>query len=370
MHEFDPLDEYPIHQVALPMRYVDSGDRNIYDRSIYHGIDHEADCYFITGLGVYPNLGVIDAYVTVRRGDRQWAVRTSGHRPADLMSQQVGPYRIEVVEPFTHLRLTCDAAEHGIGFDLTYRSRFGPIAEPQHVRRTGDRLTIDASRFAGVGTWEGEMTVGGETVTVTPDRFSATRDRSWGVRPVGEAEPAGRPAAFTGMWWCWVPLQFDDFALHVILEEDRDGVRTTNYAARTWPLGDPRPPEQFGWPVPDITYVSGTRRPTHATIPLTTRAGVTELLEVEPIVGIPLNVGCGYNGDPDWAHGSYHGAEWVEGAVYDHDDPAVSGRAFFSFTDHLARATFAGAEGWGIFEHGCIGPHHPSGFDDFTTGAP
>ena len=91
MLEFDPLDEYPIHQVALPMRYVASSDRNVYDRCIYQGVDHEADAYFITGMGVYPNLGVIDAYATVRRGDKQWAIRTSGARPDDKLNQQVGP---------------------------------------------------------------------------------------------------------------------------------------------------------------------------------------------------------------------------------------------------------------------------------------
>ena len=105
MLEFDPLDEYPIHQVALPMRYVGSSDRNVYDRCIYQGIDHEAETYFITGMGVYPNLGVIDAYATVRRGDRQWAIRASGARPDDKMAQQVGPYRIEVIEPFRAIRL-------------------------------------------------------------------------------------------------------------------------------------------------------------------------------------------------------------------------------------------------------------------------
>src|ERR1700730_1535836 len=108
MLEFDPLDEYPIHQVALPMRYVGSSDRNVYDRCIYQGVDHEADAYFITGLGVYPNLGVIDAYATVRRGNRQWAVRASGARPEDRIEQEVGPYRIEVIEPLERLRVVLD----------------------------------------------------------------------------------------------------------------------------------------------------------------------------------------------------------------------------------------------------------------------
>ncbi len=370
MLEFDPLDEYPIHQVPLPMRYVASSDRNIYDRCIYQGVDHEADTYFITGLGVYPNLGVIDAYATVRRGDRQWAVRASGARPDDRTRQEVGPYRIEVIEPFRELRLVCDADDEGIGFDLVYRSEYGPISEPQHIRRQGDRILLDASRFAGVGTFEGELRVGGETVPVTPERFTATRDRSWGVRPVGEPEPAGRPNEFGGMWWCWIPLKFDDFALHVILEEDRDGVRNTNFAVRVWPAATGRAPEQLGWPLPDILYRSGTREPTHASIDLTHRDGKVSTLEIEPLVGIPLNVGCGYGADPEWTHGVWRGEQWVEGSEYDHNDPAVRGRAMFSITDHLARATFDGQEGWGIFEHGNIGPHAPSGFTDFTDVAP
>ena len=90
MLEFDALDEYPIHQVPLPMRYVGPSDRHFYDRCIYQGVDHEADVCFITGMGVYPNLGVIDAYATVRRGDRQWAVRMSGSRPDDKLRQEVG----------------------------------------------------------------------------------------------------------------------------------------------------------------------------------------------------------------------------------------------------------------------------------------
>jgi hypothetical protein len=172
------------------------------------------------------------------------------------------------------------------------------------------------------------------------------------------------------MWWCWVPLQFDDFAMHVILEEDPDGVRNTNFAVRMWPADANRPVEQFGWPLPQISYRSGTRIPTHASMALTDRSGRVANLEIEPIIGIPLNVGCGYNGDPDWAHGSYKGETWVEGAEYDHQDPAVAGRLIFTITDHLARATFDGHEGWGIFEHGAIGPHKPTGFPDYTTGAP
>ena len=39
--------------------------------------DGTGGIFLVTGLGVYPNLGVIDAYATVRRGDEQYAVRFS-----------------------------------------------------------------------------------------------------------------------------------------------------------------------------------------------------------------------------------------------------------------------------------------------------
>ena len=370
MLDFDHLDEYPIHQVPLPMRYVATSDRNFYDRCIYQGVDHEADAYFITGLGVYPNLGVIDAYATVRRGDRQWAIRASGVRPDDRTKQAVGPYRIEVVEPFRELRLICDGDDHGLGFDLVYRSEYGPLSEPQHVRRHGDRILLDASRFAGLGTWSGTLRVDGETIAVTPERFTATRDRSWGIRPVGEAEPAGRPKEFGGMWWCWIPLRFDDFGLHVILEEDPAGLRNTNFAVRVWPAATGKAPEQLGWPLPEITYQPGSRKPLHAAMELTARDGKTATLDIDPLVGIPLNVGCGYGADPDWTHGIWKGENWVEGSVYDHNDPAVAGRSAFSIADHLAQATFDGQTGWGIFEHGSIGRHDPSGFADVSSVAP
>ncbi|MFM7224693.1 MAG: hypothetical protein ACKO1Y_04555 [Actinomycetota bacterium] len=370
MMRFDPLDELPIHQVPLPLSYPATSDRHFYDRCIYQAVDHTGEIELITGLGVYANLGVIDAYATVRRGDRQWAVRCSGARPDDRTAQRVGPYRIEVIEPFRELRLVCDTPEHGLAFDLRYRSEYGPIAEPRHTRRQGDRILLDAARFAGVGTWEGTLEVDGTSIAVAPDRFTATRDRSWGIRPVGEPEPVGREIEFTGMWWFWVPLRFDDFALHLILEEDRDGLRNTNFAVRVWPEATGRPPEQLGWPRPEVTYRPGTRFPVHARIPLTDRAGRTEVLEIEPLIGIPLNVGCGYGGDPDWTHGVWRGDGWVDGAVYEHADPAVQGRAAFSLWDHGARARLGDHTGFGIFEHGVIGPHAPSGFSDYFDGAP
>ncbi len=94
-----PMDEYPIHQVPLPIAQPASSDRNFYDRCYFNGHDRTGETFLITGLGVYPNLGVIDAYATVLRGTTQHTVRMSTALTDDRMTQSVGPYRIEVLEP-------------------------------------------------------------------------------------------------------------------------------------------------------------------------------------------------------------------------------------------------------------------------------
>jgi hypothetical protein len=61
------LDEYPIHQAPLSMKHLVSGDRNAYDRCIFHVFDHAGRAVLILGLGVYPNAGVIESFA-VNRG--------------------------------------------------------------------------------------------------------------------------------------------------------------------------------------------------------------------------------------------------------------------------------------------------------------
>ena len=253
-----PLDEYPIHQAPVSMAQVATSDRNFYDRCYFNAHPRDDSLFLVTGLGIYPNLGVIDAYATVRMGERQWAVRFSDALGPDRLDQRVGPYRIEVLEPLHRLRVTCDADEHGLGFDLTWTGSFPAVQEGQHQLQGGHRTILDTARFAQVGTWSGELRVDGTAHAV--DGWVGSRDRSWGIRPVGEPEPGGRPAAepMAGFWWLYVPLRFDEFAVVVIAQERVDGFRTLNDAVRVWPDGRV---EQLGWPQVKIAYRPGSRHP-------------------------------------------------------------------------------------------------------------
>jgi hypothetical protein len=365
-----PLDEYPIHQTPLSMRYVGSSDRNFYDRCYFNAHDRTGETFLVTGLGYYPQLGVKDAYVCVKRGSRQHVLRLSDAIDDDRMAMTVGPYRIEVVDPLRQVHLGCEPGSRGIGFDLTWQGSFPAIDEERHLMRQGIRPILDTWRFAQVGTWSGTLTVDGETIDVSPDTWVGTRDRSWGIRPIGEPDPAGRPAddaADFGFWWLYVPLRFDDFAIVLIAQEDGNGYRTLNDAVRVYPDGRV---EQLGWPRAQIRYRSGTRIPEGARIELTEPDGSPLSLEVETLGFVPLHVGCGYGGDSDWAHGQWRGRDWSDAATYDLTEPAVAARVPWGVIDHVARATVNGAEGWGLFEHGTIGKHAPSGFTDLGAVAP
>jgi hypothetical protein len=225
-----------------------------------------------------------------------------------------------------------------------------------------------------VGAWSGQLLIDGKEITVDPSVWIGTRDRSWGIRPIGEPEPAGRPddPPFEGMWWLYVPMAFDDFGIVVIIQEDPKGFRSLNDCTRIWKDGRA---EQLGWPRVKIHYRSGTRIPTGATIDATAFDGAPVHFDVESKLPVPIHVGGGYGGDSDWLHGVWKGDNFTERLTYDMADPAIVGRAGFGVIDHVGRAVCRDGdgrpvEGWGLFEHGALGRHDPSGFADWLTVAP
>jgi hypothetical protein len=358
-----PLDEYPVHQAPLPVARAVSSDRNFYDRCYFNLMDTQDDAspFLVTGLGYYPNLGVKDAYAVLRHGGSQTAVHLSDAIDDDRLQQRVGGYRIEVVEPLRRVRLVLEETE-GIGFDLSWEGSFDVVQEQPHLMLNGARPTLDAQRFAQLGSWSGTLVVDGRTTAVSPDRWIGSRDRSWGIRPVGEPEPAGRPQPMEGFWWLYAPLRFEEYAVVVIVQEDADGFRTLNDATRVWPDGQV---EQLGWPQVDLDYAPGTRTPTGARLTCTGAGGKPVVIEIEPRTSVTLHVGGGYGGDPEWTHGQWRGEGFAERVTHNLTDPDVVGRIPFGVTDHAARATCDGAVGYGLFEHASMGRHDPSGFVDW-----
>ncbi|MEU5061136.1 MULTISPECIES: hypothetical protein [unclassified Streptomyces] len=366
------LDEYPVHQVPLSMKHVATGDRNAYDRCIFHLVDPTGEFLLILGLGVYPNLGVIDAYATLRVGDTLHAVRASDALRDDTrMELAVGPLRIQVERPLKDFILTCEADPDdpdGLSYEINWAAAFPALWEPHHTQRRGGRLTLEGRRFVQAGRCDGRLRIGGREVSL--DGWTGTRDRSWGVRPV-PGEEGGRLAEENrteGFHWIWSPVRFDDRFLMMIVQEDADGYRTLNDATL---VRDGHPDLQLGWPQADITYRTGTRHPESAVVHLMDPLSRKPLeLGVEILASSPLAVGAGYPPADDWQHGTWRGRDWTDRRSYDLSDPAAHPLAAYGVTDHAARFTLDGQVGHGIFEHGSFGRHDPSGFTGYDSVAP
>lgn len=364
-----PLDDYPVHQVPEPIRHVATTDRNFYDRYYFNAHRCSDELFLITGLGQYPNLGVADAFVLVARGSTYHVVRSSRELGADRMDTSVGPIRVEVIEGLKRLRVVCEPDDGPVEMDLTWEGSVPAQLEPRHfIRAPHGRVVFDTQRVAQTGCWSGSLRVGDESFEVTPDRWWGTRDRSWGVRPVGEREPPGISASRPGtFFWTYAPMQFDDHSILCMAQEERDGTRVIEDAVRVH--ADPeRPVEDLGRPDHDLEFEPGTRRVKRATLRMHEPDGTPLEVFVEPLLPVHLGLGTGYGAEGDWRHGMYQGPLEVQGFTLDLQDPDVRARAF-GVVDSVARFEVDGRVGYGLWEYMVLGPHDRYGFQGFDDGA-
>ena len=357
-----PLDDYPIHQAPEVMRHVTTSDRNFYDRYYFNCHPCSDETMLIIGIGQYPNLGVMDAFAVVRRGTVHKVVRASRELGNDRMDTRVGPFRVEVVEGLKRLRVVLDDNEHGLSFDLTWEGSIPATLEPPHYLRWQERVMFDSRRLAQTGCWTGTITVDGETIEATPDRWWGSRDRSWGIRPVGEAEPPGIQAKNAGtFYWLYTPMQFEDHSILCIIQEDEKGRRILEEATRVWP---DREAEYLGRPEYRPEYAEGTRDVVTATLRFSPPGGEPFEVRATPILPVHMMVGTGYGLEPGWKHGMYQGPDLkVEGVTYDTRKPDDAAR-MWGMVDAVGRYEYLdGAQptgattGYGLYEYWALGPH-------------
>jgi hypothetical protein len=355
-----PFDDYPIHQTPAPIAQPVSADPNHYDRYWFNGYDVEGAFFLGGAMGHYPNRGVIDAAFSVVHDGVEHSVFASGRMPADRATQ-VGPLRIEVVEPLRVIRVVCEENDHGLAADITWTGAIPAHEEPGQVMRLNERQTFDSMRYAQTGRWEGWIEVDGTRTEVTPDRWWGSRDRSWGIRPVGEPEPAGIQAArpLEGFYWIYAPMQFDEFSILCIYQDHPDGSPVLRQAVRAWPDGRI---DDLGTPRVDVRFRDGTREAVGATWHLTETDGSPLEVEVEVLLPVWLGKGTGYGFDEDWRHGMWQGDLVVQGVRYDLTDPDVMA-TMFGIQESVSRFTCGDHVGHGLFEWLFLGKHAPSGWD-------
>ncbi len=369
------LDDYPIHQTPQPVAVPASSDRNVYDRYWFNGYQDDGEFYFGIGMAIYPHLGIMDCGFSIVRDGEQHAFHASRRAPQDPSETEVGPFRLEVVEPMRHIRLVLDDNETGISAELDFNARTACIEEGRQTLYQGKRLMMDATRFAQFGRWEGEIRYDGRSVPVKAERVLGTKDRSWGIRPVGAPDtgPAPNPR-IPQVFFLWAPLHWSDHCSHFGVFEDEnahmwhaDGAIVPAYtdASKIPGVEDPGLRSVVGCEH-RIEYIPGTRRAASAEIALLEKDGSRTEIALDPLLCFRMK-GIGYT-HPEWGHGQWKGDLAMAGESWKVDD--VDPMALENqHIQQVVRARCDGREGIGVLEQICFGPHARYGFKDFLDPA-
>jgi hypothetical protein len=367
-----PFDDYTIHQTALPIAHAGGGHPDHYDRFWFNG--YTDDMYFAVALGTYPNRGVIDAAIGVVHDGVQRSVFASGRLPLDRTQTRIGPITVEVVEPLRVSRVVVDAPAHGIEADLTFTARTAAHEEPRQTLWADDRLVMDVTRMTQLGSWSGSLSSGAASIPFAGSApVYGTKDRSWGIRPIGQPAPAAPSSRAPGIFFLWAPLNFAEECLHYIVFEDAKGLPWSTGAAILPVIGPDAP--VYG---PDlgfrdvsvshaIDWQPGLRRSRGATLTVTEHGADPQAVTLEPLVTFRMR-GAGYL-HPQYSHGLWHGDEIVAGEEHKVEDLDTLDLDCLH-VQQVMRATWGDRTGIGVLEQMVIGPHAPSGFNDYFDGAP
>ncbi len=368
-----PFDDYPIHPSADPIATPASGDPNHYDRYWFNGHQRDGDFYFGAAMGHYPVRGIIDAAFSLVKDGIEHSLFASGAMPLDRATN-IGPIRIEVREPMRAIRFVVEPNEHGISCDLTFRATTVAIEEPRQQRRSAEGIILtDHTRLTQWGAWEGTVVVDGDQLRIDPGDVSGTRDRSWGLRPVGEQVQVLRQPMPFQVFWLWAPLHFGDRFTHLALHEHEDGRRWLENALvldripeGASPYGNAGVRECSDIEY-EIDWEPRRREIKRARFSFRDPIEGKVQVEVEKVFTFRMR-GIGY-WHPSWSHGSFHGQLETgrESIRLDDFDPTDFASIHLQ---NIVIAKMGDRRGVGVVEQIALGPHQPTGLTGFLDGHP
>jgi hypothetical protein len=367
------LDDYPIHQTPEPVATPSTSDPNVYDRYWFNGYNDDATHFFGFGMGLYPHRNILDCHFSsVVAGERQHCFFASRRAPQERTELEVGPCRLEIVEPLRTSRLIIDDNPSGVACDLTFSTRTSAIQESRQTLWNGDRRVLDSTRFDQFGTWNGTISTPDGDLSIVNHR--ATKDRSWGVRSVGERVAYGAPKMPGGVFFLWAPLFWDDHVSQAIFFDGPDG-RPLVREAMTAPLFDATadvPAEladvmtHMAGTTHRIDYHPGTRLARRAELDLLGLDGELRTIELDPQMRFHFR-GIGYL-HPEWGHGMWKGELEVGGESFHPDELDLLAMDNIH-VQQLVRATDGNRTGIGALEQIVLGPYAPAGFTEWFDGA-
>ncbi len=343
-------DDYPIHQTPDPVAFSGT-DRNFYDRYFFNGYAPDGSSFFAAAFGVYPHLDIVDAHFCIVRGGVQHCLHASRKLGMERMDLTCGPIRIKVIEPLQSLRVIVDG--EGVAADLTFTGRAFPINEPRFTWRVGPRTVMDYTRLTQNGHYEGWIAVDGARQTLASGSMG-TRDRSWGVRPIGAADPQFAGRSVPQFFWQWAPINLGQRSVFYHCNAHSDGTAWNTHAVIVPDGSGADGFTEIDAPQMVTQLAQGSRWPAAGDLAIG-----EERFRLEPLARFQMR-GLGYT-SPRWGHGLDHGLLELEREDIDLAaiDPA---RPDNLHVQMLCRVEGPhGEAGMGVFEQLAIGDYAPLG---------
>lgn len=326
-----PYDELPVHQTPYPLSFVNNTDPAFDDGYFFGAFSAEERCFCFQGLRINPNTDIIGGYAGIMRDGVQRTVRFS-RTWREQCDTTVGPYRMEVLQPYRHIRLTLGDNPSGLRMDLHWMGSAPAYLEAHHLATDRGRPVTDQTRYSQPGTVRGWIEIDGERIEVDPSHWYGSRDHSWGLyhqRPplapdpkwLPPRDPGGVPRALR-LWTLFGAGELSGFyAIHESPEGEQVPMNDT--------FGTPFEGRlHLGWDTPPIELVGGshrlelvpgTRLLKSGTVTLTDAEGGRWTQRLEPVGPPWVTATIGYQAG-SWRDGgsmrTYHGPgvslEWDE----------------------------------------------------------
>ena len=370
------LDDYPIHQTSEPLAHVSTSDHNFYDRYWYNAHDRGGLFYFGVGACRYANLGIFDCSLSIAIDGEQHAFHGSRRAPKEAGDLSCGPFRIEILEPMGRHRVSLQENETGISCDLTFTPTTVCVEEGRQTLRNERHVVMDATRLDQFGKWQGWIRFNGRELLVESESTFGLKDRSWGVRPVGDRFLGGAPLSdFQAIHFNWLPIHWENRCSLAGWFEDDQGNQWHTDQAFLPKHDDPKDASRASDPDlrmlsgivdHELTMIAGTRRASSGVVTMNDASGESLTIHVKPVL-VHRMKGLGYQ-HPEWGHGRWQGELKIEGESWreaDLDPLALENL----HVQQIVVATSGDEIGHGVLEQLHIGPSSSYGFSDWFDGA-
>ncbi|HSP55744.1 MAG TPA: hypothetical protein VLS25_09155 [Dehalococcoidia bacterium] len=249
------MDEYLVHQAVRPIAEVDSDHRDWQDRFYFNFVDSAGEFVALTGYGAFPNRNAVQALMLVNLSGEHFAY--FGGRPLedDREVMQAGTLSYEIIVPLKSWRLELADEANSIRGSLEFHARC-PLYTFRPIQwKRGDYTVAHQMHYTQSGRYKGSFTVGDRTFT----DLVGIRDRSWGIRDMGQLP-----------MWIWISAQFPKHCVSAWLWETPEGEIIHEDGAITYEDGRVRPITRIEH---ELEVTPGHRHPRHARFRLTTDDG-------------------------------------------------------------------------------------------------